>query len=117
MNPATLKASRKSARVRSGRAAFLAEVRSLHFSEGAAVVADMLDWRLRFGSGPMAEGAVTNYGFEWGPLEVTRTSLLPGERVKTPYKAIDIYCSATGRSLRVFDCDGGGELKAPSDPA
>jgi hypothetical protein len=60
----------------------------------------------------------TQYGFIWGPLEVTRMAhFRMGEkseaycvRVRTEAgKSIDVYVSRTGRSLRVFR--DGEELK------
>jgi hypothetical protein len=59
-------------------------------------------------------GKITDYGFEWGPVSVTRVCSLPDGRllisVQTDHKHIDIYSSATGRSLRVFE-HGKGEMK------
>ena len=61
--------------------------------------------------------ADTQYGFKWGPAEVTRLAQFrTGEksetralRVRTDAgKEIEIYISRTGRSLRVFS--GGKEL-------
>jgi hypothetical protein len=61
----------------------------------------------------MTGDAVTDYGFAWGPVEVTRAALLPEDRriitIKTPYVDLDVYVSATGRSVRIFR--GGTELK------
>jgi hypothetical protein len=57
----------------------------------------------------------TEFGFNWGPAEVTRCATLPEDRrvvrVKTPHRTLDIYISATGRSVRVFE-PGKGELTA-----
>jgi hypothetical protein len=54
-----------------------------------------------------------DYGFAWGPLEVTRMSVFRDTgvvRVSTETGAkINIYVSKTGRSLRVFR--DGKELK------
>ena len=51
------------------------------------------------------------FGFNWGPVEVTRCCTLPGDRrvvqVKSAYRTLDICVSATGRSIRVFS--GGKE--------
>lgn len=61
----------------------------------------------------MADG-YTEFGFTWGPAEVTRCCELPGDRrviqVRTDHKTLDIYVSATGRSVRVFS--NGRELRA-----
>jgi len=55
------------------------------------------------------------YGFRWGQLVVRRTSQLADNRCLTVYtdagQSIDIYCSPTGRSLRVFG-KGRGEMRA-----
>lgn len=49
----------------------------------------------------------TDFGFEWGPLAVERTSSLPGGgvvlTVKTDHRELTIYASRTGRSLHVFE--------------
>lgn len=50
------------------------------------------------------------YGFRWGPLVVERVATFPAKkgethviRIKTDAgKAIDVYASPTGRSIRVF---------------
>jgi hypothetical protein len=50
-------------------------------------------------------GEITNYGFKWGPMEVTRacsddryhTILL-----KTDHREVQIHVSPTGRSVRVY---------------
>jgi hypothetical protein len=51
-------------------------------------------------------GAHTPFGFVWGPAEITRCALLPKDsrvlQIKTPYRSLDVYVSATGRSVRVF---------------
>jgi hypothetical protein len=66
----------------------------------------------------MADG-YTEFGFNWGPAEVTRCCELPDGRrvvqVKTPHKTLDIYISATGRSVRVFS--EGYEWGAPEAAA
>lgn len=63
-------------------------------------------------------GEYTQYGFTWGPMEVSRRSSMTrraGEGlsralgVKTPYHDLDVYVSPTGRSVRVFR--DGKELK------
>ncbi len=56
---------------------------------------------------------MTDYGFEWGQVEVVRIcSVEPyGKKrgayrvleVKTPHKKLEIQVSPTGRSVRVFD--------------
>ena len=52
----------------------------------------------------------TEYGFKWGAAEVRRTMSIDGRVVltisTTAGKAIDVYVSAHGRSLRVFDMKG-----------
>ena len=65
----------------------------------------------------MSELNATPYGFEWGPMQVTRTMSFRGSHVVTiaptgkpeSGQALDIYVSATGRSIRVFR--GNKELK------
>jgi hypothetical protein len=56
----------------------------------------------------------TVFGFIWGPVTVERTATLPpGDRrvitVRTEHRELDVYVSATGRSVRVFS--GGKEWK------
>jgi hypothetical protein len=53
---------------------------------------------------------VERYGFEWGPMQVTRTGSFPrssGEMrcltIETPGARLDVYVSPAGRSVRVFD--------------
>lgn len=57
-------------------------------------------------SGKTTDDGYTPYGFRWGPADISRCCELPGERrviqVKTPHRTLDIYVSATGRSVRVF---------------
>lgn len=68
------------------------------------------------------ESKFTDYGMEIGPMEVIFIGVFPTDRavlqIKTPYKTIGIYCSATGRSLRAFE-SGKGEMTAneSKDPA
>lgn len=54
----------------------------------------------------MSPGFDTDYGFVWGPVEVIRAMSLPIDRrvltIETKYKKLNIYISATGRSVRVF---------------
>jgi hypothetical protein len=66
-----------------------------------------------------AGGADTQYGFTWGPLEVTRMARFKPGKDRESYvvqvttetgRSVQIYVSRTGRSLRVFD--SGKELKA-----
>lgn len=49
---------------------------------------------------------LTDYGFRWGPMEVTRIAIVDTERrileVKTATTKVNIYVSAQGRSVRVF---------------
>ncbi|WP_043735476.1 hypothetical protein [Nocardia asiatica] len=58
---------------------------------------------------------LTDYGFVWGPAEVTRLTEIDGRVVvgirTATGQEITIYVSATGRSIRVFK-KGHGELKA-----
>jgi hypothetical protein len=62
--------------------------------------------------------ALTDFGFTYGPAEVTRVSTLNRGKqgtwrvlnVKTPHRSLDIYVSPTGRSVRVFDM---GKLGRP----
>ncbi len=61
-------------------------------------------------------GTLTEFGFTWGPMEVSRTALLEvGDRasrvvtVKSEHGSVDVYVSRTGRSIRVFR--DGKELK------
>ncbi|QYC53743.1 hypothetical protein SEA_LEROY_77 [Gordonia phage Leroy] len=53
----------------------------------------------------------TEHGFKWGAAEVRRTMSVDGRVVitiaTTAGKAVDVYVSAEGRSLRVFDMKGG----------
>lgn len=58
---------------------------------------------------------VDRYGFRWGPMTIIRASEIPGRgyclSVATDAgQRIDVYCSPTGRSLRVFR-RGKGEMK------
>ena len=59
------------------------------------------------------EGSIGLFGFRWGPMDVVRMSVLPGDRrvlgVKTSSVDLEVYVSATGRSVRVFR--NGIELK------
>lgn len=52
----------------------------------------------------MAEGEITKYGFQWGPVEVIRASadgryhtLL----ILTDHQEVQLHISPTGRSVRV----------------
>lgn len=49
---------------------------------------------------------LTEFGFEWGPMTVTRAATIPSGyvlNIKTDAgREIDVYVSAQGRSLRVF---------------
>lgn len=59
-------------------------------------------------------GKVTQYGFLWGPMEVSRLADIGTHRVirvEAGKHHIEIYVSPTGRSIRVFD-DKNRELKA-----
>lgn len=59
----------------------------------------------------------TQYGFQWGPLEVTRIAHFEPRKgrecyvlaVETEHGALNVYVSKTGRSMRVFR--EGKELK------
>lgn len=51
------------------------------------------------------------FGFTWGPLQVERTATLPGGRVVLTLRTdagrkLEVFCSRTGRSLRVYDSSG-----------
>lgn len=49
---------------------------------------------------------LTDYGFRWGPMEITRVAIVETERrvleVRTPSTALSIYVSLKGNSVRVF---------------
>lgn len=59
-------------------------------------------------------GAITRFGFRWGPVNVTRRCLLIPRQdretrvvgIKAGSTDLDVYVSKTGRSVRVFDQDG-----------
>jgi hypothetical protein len=56
----------------------------------------------------MARSELTEFGFVFGSIEVTRTASLPDGRAIITVKSdagrkIDIYASSTGRSVRVFE--------------
>jgi hypothetical protein len=61
---------------------------------------------------------LTDYGFVWGPMEVTRLAEFDGRVVvqiaTTTGQMVEVHVSPTGRSLRVFK-PGKGEMKAVSD--
>lgn len=61
---------------------------------------------------------LTEYGFKWGPMELTRLVSIDGRvwfQVTTEAgQQIEVYISRTGRSVRVFK-RGKGELKAVPD--
>jgi hypothetical protein len=64
----------------------------------------------------MSDIELTQYGFEWGPMTVTRYAQMPnGSRVVgievDGKRVLEVYVSATGRSVRVFR-KGHGEMKA-----
>jgi hypothetical protein len=51
---------------------------------------------------------LTEFGFEWGPLKVTRISVLGRGilvELKTPVEELQVYVTATGR-MRVFGRGG-----------
>lgn len=58
------------------------------------------------------------YGFEWGPIQVTRAGCIERRAgklhriitVETPYETLNIYVSPAGKSVRVFRT-GKGEMK------
>lgn len=59
----------------------------------------------------MSDGSLTQYGFTWGPIEVERMTAFEFRagrgvsrslKVATPYGAVNVYVSPTGRSIRVF---------------
>lgn len=49
---------------------------------------------------------LTDYGFTWGPMEVTRVCVLGRKgyilQIKTDNKSLAVYVSEKGRSVRVF---------------
>lgn len=57
----------------------------------------------------------THHGFRFGRMVIEATSAIEGRTIVTietdAGRAIQVTCSATGRSLRVFQKDGGKELK------
>ena len=61
----------------------------------------------------------TEHGFQWGAAEVARCMSIDGRVVLTVKtsagKTIDVYVSAEGRSLRVWDTVAHVELRAPTD--
>lgn len=63
---------------------------------------------------------MTPFGFKWGPALVERCCTLPGDRrvitIRTDHRQLDVYVSATGRSVRVFE-RGHGELVRKADAA
>ena len=47
----------------------------------------------------------TDYGFEWGPLEVKRACVIRGShilRIITEHHDLEIAVSPTGRSIRIY---------------
>lgn len=51
----------------------------------------------------------TEFGFNWGPMSVTRCCKLPTSyvvQIKTAHQEIDVYVSRAGRKIRVFGRDG-----------
>lgn len=61
---------------------------------------------------------LTNFGFVWGPIEVTRVAEIDGRVVvqiaSATGQVVEVYASRTGRSLRVFK-RGKGEMKEVTD--
>lgn len=61
----------------------------------------------------MSELRITEgpYGFAWGPMEVRRATEHNGyvalDIITDAGKCITVYVSPTGRSVRVFDREGG----------
>lgn len=51
----------------------------------------------------------TQFGFNWGPVRVTRLATLPRGAHIVDVNGVEIYVSKTGRSVRVFR--DGKELK------
>jgi hypothetical protein len=52
---------------------------------------------------------LTDYGFTWGPIELTRVGCVEHSdrshhvlRIKTQHRDVNVYVSRTGRSVRVF---------------
>lgn len=65
--------------------------------------------------------ALTDFGFRWGPMEVTRAASWPQHaktkisralRIHTPKQFVDIVVSPSGNSVRVFR--NGVELVEPT---
>ena len=52
-------------------------------------------------------GYETDYGFLWGPMEVTRLSSIEGRGqvlgIKVGGHSLQLYASPKGRSVRLFD--------------
>ena len=48
-------------------------------------------------------GAVTRYGFQWGPMIVTRLAHIDGRgyslAIETPHQAMQVYVSEKGRKI------------------
>jgi len=69
------------------------------------------------GPAPAGGAGMNRYGFDWGPAAVTRWCALDGGRrvvqIKTPFRTLHVYVSATGRSVRVFEA--GAELTPQND--
>jgi hypothetical protein len=64
-----------------------------------------------------AKPRVTQYGFNFGPMDVEAIAAMDDGRVCISIKTtagqhIEVYSSPTGRSLRVFK-RGSGEMKTP----
>lgn len=59
------------------------------------------------------------FGFDWGPLSVTRLTHVEGRgrvlEVKTAHRTLQVYVSEAGRSLRVFVVGGNELLEAPDE--
>ena len=57
---------------------------------------------------PTAEdsGGPTEFGFRWGPMEVTRMAFVPGKGrvvgINTPSHRCQLYVSEAGRSIRLW---------------
>lgn len=49
---------------------------------------------------------VTTYGFQWGPMEVTRMAAIEGRGrvvgINTPHHRCQLYVSEQGRSIRLW---------------
>lgn len=51
-------------------------------------------------------GGDTDYGFQWGPMEVTRITYLVGRgrvlKIRTEHQELEVFVSEKGRNIRVY---------------